>query len=108
MKDYNQWASELNVGAYYQKPMPKPTCHYFDTSVFKQSLNNNSKQNLSIMKLFKKLLGFLAVLILMSSCSTYINVASEGSRCKVPAPRKFERTKVFPTRSHPMYRMGVQ
>lgn len=106
MKDYNQWASELNVGAYYQKPMPKPTCHYFDTSVFKQSLNNNSKQNLSIMKLFKKLLGFLAVLILMSSCSRYIN--NGGGGCGAWYPRKFEKAKVFVTRSHPMYRMGVQ
>lgn len=67
MKDYNQWASELNVGAYYQKPIPKPTCHHFDTSVYIKS----KKRNLSIMNLFKKLLGFLAVLILMSSCARY-------------------------------------
>lgn len=105
--DYNKWANELNVGAFYQKPMPKPECHYFNTEIFKQTLNNKSKQNLSIMKLFKKLLGFLAVLILMSSCSTYISVGKGSNGCGAFAPRKFERTKVFPTRSHPMYRMGV-
>jgi hypothetical protein len=54
----------------------------------------------------KKLLFIIIIGLFMSSCSTYINVG-EGGRCKVPAPRKFERTKVFPTRSHPMYRMGV-
>jgi hypothetical protein len=83
--DYNKWANELNVGAYYQKPIPKPTCHYFDTSVFKQSLNK--KQNLNFMKLFKKLLGFLAVIIIMSSCSRYTN--GGGGGCGVWYPKKY-------------------
>jgi hypothetical protein len=88
--DYNKWANQYNVGAFYQKPMPKPTCHYFDTEVFKETLNNKSKQNLSIMKLFKKLLGFLAVLILMSSCTRYIN--GGGGGCGVWMPKKFTGT----------------
>lgn len=101
--DYNQWAKSVNFGAHYVPPTPPASGHYFDASVYTKS----KKQNLSIMKLFKRLLGFFLFTLTLASCSTYINVAGEGSRCKVPAPRKFERTKVFPTRSHPMYRMGV-
>ena len=54
----------------------------------------------------KKLLFIVVLSLFMTSCNYYINVG-EGGRCKVPAPRKFEKTKFFPTRSHPMYRSGV-
>lgn len=99
--DYNQWARQMNVGAYYVKPTPKPSCHYFDSSVYTKS----KKQNFNVMNLFKKLLGFFAVIIIMSSCSRYVNAGGGG--CGVWHPKKFENFKVFTTRSHPMYRMGV-
>lgn len=63
MQDYNEWTREMNVGAYYVKPMPPAGGHYFDSSVYCKP-----KSNL-FMKLFKKILGFIAVIILMSSCA---------------------------------------
>jgi len=99
MKNYNQWANELNVSAYYIKPTPPASGHYFNSSVYCKPKSN------IFMKLFRKLLGFIAVLILMSSCSRYINAGGGG--CGVWMPKKFEKGKVFHTRSHPMYRMGV-
>jgi hypothetical protein len=65
MKNYNQWANELNVSAYYIKPTPPASGHYFNSSVYCKP-----KSNL-FMNLIKKLMGFLAVLILMSSCARY-------------------------------------
>jgi hypothetical protein len=50
----------------------------------------------------KKLLGLIVIVVLFSSCSHYVN--GGGGGCGVWYPRKFEKTKVFPTRNHPMYR----
>ncbi len=55
----------------------------------------------------KKLIIIVIIGLFMSSCSPYVNVGGEGGRCKVMAPRKFEKTRSFPSRSHPMYRAGV-
>lgn len=63
--DYNQWAKEMNVSAYYITPTPPASGHYFDASVYTKS----KKQNLSIMKLFKRLLGFFLFTLIMSSCA---------------------------------------
>jgi hypothetical protein len=100
MQDYNQWAKEMNVGAYYVPPTPPASGHYFNASVYKMK-----KQKLGIMKRLLKLLGFFLFTLIMSSCTRYVN--SGGGGCGVWHPKKFEKFKVFPTRSHPMYRMGV-
>jgi len=55
----------------------------------------------------KKLLFVVVLGLFMSSCSYYVNVSGNKGGCKVLAPRKFEKTKFFPTRNHPMYRVGV-
>lgn len=57
MEEYNKWANEMNVGAYYVPPTPPANGHYFDASVYTKS----KKQNLSIMSSLLKLLGFFSV-----------------------------------------------
>lgn len=53
----------------------------------------------------KKLLCFTCILIFLSSCNRYVN--GGGGGCGHWYPKKFEKGKVFPTRSHPMYRSGI-
>lgn len=78
--DYNQWAKEMNVGAYYVPPTPPASGHYFNASVYKMK-----KQKLGIMKRLLKLLGFFLFTLIMSSCartySPYKAANTGGLKC---------------------------
>jgi hypothetical protein len=52
----------------------------------------------------KTMLVLLLGIFTLTSCSHYVN--GGGGGCGHWYPRKFEKTKVFPTRDHPMYRHG--
>jgi len=87
--NFNDWAQQLNVGTRYERPIPSPNCHYFDTKVFKQSLTKH--KNKSIMKTLKKLFGLAVVISLtvsMTSCGGY-TVMSNGKGCGVWMPKKY-------------------
>jgi hypothetical protein len=74
--NFNQWAQQLNVGTRYERPIPSPNCHYFDTKVFKQSLTKN--KNKSIMKTLKKLFGLAIIISVMASCNPVRNMGGGG------------------------------
>jgi hypothetical protein len=58
MEEYNKWANEMNVGAYYVPPPPPANGHYFDASVYTKS---KKQRELSIMKRLLKLINFFSV-----------------------------------------------
>jgi hypothetical protein len=74
--NFNEWAQQLNVGTRYERPIPSPNCHYFDTKVFKQSLTKN--KNKSIMKTLKKLFGLAIIISVMASCNPVRNMGGGG------------------------------
>jgi hypothetical protein len=87
--NFNEWAQQLNVGTRYERPIPPPNCHYFDTKVFKQSLTKN--KNKSIMRTLKKLFGLAVIITMtasMTSCAGY-TVLSNGKGCGMKMPKKF-------------------
>jgi hypothetical protein len=84
--NFNQWAQQLNVGTRYERPIPSPNCHYFDTKVFKQSLTKH--KNKSIMRTLKKILGLAIIISVMASCNRYTGT-SNGKGCGVWMPKKY-------------------
>ena len=79
MKEYNQWTKSVNFGAHYVPPTPPASGHYWDSSVYLKS------KNVSIMKLFKRLLGFFLFTLTLASCartySPYKAANTGGLKC---------------------------
>lgn len=88
MNSFNQWAEGVRVSSRYVAPKDTPQGYYFNTQVFKQSLQTKTKT--SIMKMLKRLLGIAVIAGAMSSCHTAYTGISNGKGCGVWYPKKYK------------------
>ena len=86
MNSFNQWAESVRVSSRYVAPKDTPQGYYFNTHVFKQSLQTKTKT--SIMKTLKRLFGISVIAFMLTSCGGY-TVMSNGKGCGVWMPKKY-------------------